>query len=41
MKIIQGDGSVTTEVMNVLLNNTIIGKYIPNFSDQQKAKLVD
>ena len=41
MRIIQGDGSVTTEVMDVLLNNTIIGKYIPNFSDQQKAKLVD
>ena len=38
MRIIQGDGTVTTEVVDVLLNNTIIGKYIP---DQQKAKLVD
>ena len=40
MKIIQGDGTVITEVMNILINNTIIGKYVP-FSDKQKAELVD
>ena len=38
MRIIQGDGTVTTKVVDVLINNSIIGKCIPNFSDQQKAK---
>ena len=41
MKILQGDGSVVTEVMSVLLNNTVIGKFIPTLSDQQKSKVVD
>ena len=41
MRIFQGNGSVITEVMNILLNNTIIGKYVPTFSDQQKVKLAD
>ena len=41
MRILQGDGSVITEVMSVLLNNTVIGKFIPTLSDQQKSKLVD
>ena len=40
MRIIQGDGTVTTEIVDVLLNNTFIGKYVP-FSDKQKAELVD
>ena len=41
MRILQSDGSVATEVMSVLLNNTVIGKFIPTLSDQQKSKLVD
>ena len=41
MRILQDDGSVITELMNVLLNNTVIGKYIPTFSDHQKSLLVD
>ena len=34
-------GTVTTEVMKVLLYNTIGKYYVPSFSDQQKARLVD
>ena len=41
MRILQGDGSVITEVMSVLLNNTVIGKFIPTISDEQKSELVD
>ena len=41
MRIIRGDGSAITKVMNVLLSNTAIGKFIPTFSDHQKSQLVD
>ena len=41
MRVLQDDGSVITELMSVLLNNTVIGKYIPTFSDHQKSQIVD
>ena len=41
MRILQDDGSVITELMSVLLNNTVIGKFIPTSSDHQKSQRVD
>ena len=41
MRILQDDGSVITELMSVLLNNTAIGKFTPTFYEHQKSQLVN